>query len=363
LSEPSTVTGARRELGGQLNAFRKAAGFSQDELAKATGYSRSSIANIEAGRQNPEDKFWRECDRLLGANGLLFASWAKTEEFEQQSHLARAESARQAQQDRLDALKATLTETSVAVPQPRGTTSSDKAEVAAVVIHQAFEHMSEGGSIPEENQANDLERRALEAFQLSRDDRNLPLTLTLVGGYAGSGKSEFATNLSAITGWSIFDKDVLTRPLVEQLLLAHGSKIYDRESDIYLNKVRPFEYRSLIESGRQNLRAGNSTILCAPFLKEFKDQAWMERVRQFCTQQKAHLAIVWIKCDVESMFDYITYRSAARDEWKLEHWDEYVAKLDLDYAPVLPHYTVDNSLNAAVALAERAREVVGGMRV
>ena len=42
--------------------------------------------------------------------------------------------------------------------------------------------------------------------------------LILVGGYAGSGKSEFGSFLSNITGWTLLDKDLLTRPLAEGLL-------------------------------------------------------------------------------------------------------------------------------------------------
>lgn len=39
-------------IGGLLRSHRKAAGMSQQDLADRTGFSRSSIANIEAGRQD-----------------------------------------------------------------------------------------------------------------------------------------------------------------------------------------------------------------------------------------------------------------------------------------------------------------------
>lgn len=39
-------------IGGLLRSHRKAAGMSQQDLATRTGFSRSSIANIEAGRQD-----------------------------------------------------------------------------------------------------------------------------------------------------------------------------------------------------------------------------------------------------------------------------------------------------------------------
>lgn len=39
------------ELGARIKTHREWAGLTQEQLAKATGLTRSSIANIEAGRQ------------------------------------------------------------------------------------------------------------------------------------------------------------------------------------------------------------------------------------------------------------------------------------------------------------------------
>jgi len=62
------------------------------------------------------------------------------------------------------------------------------------------------------------------------------------------------------------------------------------------------------------------------------------------------------------MRDYIAYRGAARDSWKLNNWSDYLATIDCDFAPPFEHHAVDNRLNAAVALADQARTVAARVR-
>ena len=63
------VPGAMRDLGGRLAALREAAGHTQASLARMVGYSRSTVANAEAG-QGAARHFWEMCDQVLGAAGL-----------------------------------------------------------------------------------------------------------------------------------------------------------------------------------------------------------------------------------------------------------------------------------------------------
>jgi hypothetical protein len=62
------------------------------------------------------------------------------------------------------------------------------------------------------------------------------------------------------------------------------------------------------------------------------------------------------------MYDYISFRGAARDSWKLANWDTYAALVDENFEPAGPHHVVDNRLNAAVALADQARDITSRMR-
>lgn len=202
----------------------------------------------------------------------------------------------------------------------------------------------------------------LAAYQQHRNSPLGPLSLVLVGGFAGSGKTEFARFLASVTGWTILDKDALTRALVEQLLVANGCDVNDRHTTFYMENVRPFEYRCLLDAAIENLWCGVSTVVTAPFVREFADDVWFTRLHNRCAGQRARLNVVWMKCDEESMHDYIAFRGAARDSWKLTHWQDYLDTIDVDFQPRFDHHSVDNRLNAAVALADQARDVAAKVR-
>jgi transcriptional regulator with XRE-family HTH domain len=71
---PGQVAEARKELGRQLAARREAAGLTQTELARRVAYSRSSVANVEAGSRSITPGFWQNADRELDAAGALLAA-------------------------------------------------------------------------------------------------------------------------------------------------------------------------------------------------------------------------------------------------------------------------------------------------
>ncbi|MGH3874167.1 MAG: helix-turn-helix domain-containing protein [Pseudonocardiaceae bacterium] len=73
-SEPAVL---RRALGRQLAAMRQAAEIGQQQVAHKTGYSRSSVAHAEAGRQLLTRDFWRTADELVKAEGALLAGYER----------------------------------------------------------------------------------------------------------------------------------------------------------------------------------------------------------------------------------------------------------------------------------------------
>jgi transcriptional regulator with XRE-family HTH domain len=66
---------ARVALGRRLAELRKAAGLTQHSLAPLTLYGRSTVANVELGRQSVARDFWVRCDRALGTGGALTADY------------------------------------------------------------------------------------------------------------------------------------------------------------------------------------------------------------------------------------------------------------------------------------------------
>ena len=71
MPESETTRHVRAALGQQLALSRRAAGYSQHGLADQLSYSRSTLANVEVGRQNAPWGFWRRCDELLNSDGAI----------------------------------------------------------------------------------------------------------------------------------------------------------------------------------------------------------------------------------------------------------------------------------------------------
>jgi predicted kinase len=193
-----------------------------------------------------------------------------------------------------------------------------------------------------------VQQRILDAWKRRHTggDPHRPVVI-LVGGFAGSGKTEFARFLTQLTGWPLLDKDPLTRPLVERLLV-----------DLYREQVRPTEYDCLMQAAWANINCRISSVLTAPFITEMTDPEWMERLTNRCASLGVDVAPIWVQCDPESMREYISFRSAARDAWKLQRWDEYIKTIDVNLRPAVPHLVVDNRLGTAISLADQARHAI-----
>jgi predicted kinase len=170
--------------------------------------------------------------------------------------------------------------------------------------------------------------------------------VVLIGGYAGSGKTELGRILARRTRWAILDKDTTTRAVVEAALEQLGHSPHDRESETYLSLIRPAEYEALMATVMENVACGNSVIVTAPFIRELSDQAWCERTCASIRALGAELHVVWVRCDADSMRTYIRHRGAARDAAKLADWNGYLSSIALDFTPATKHYVIDNSVGA-----------------
>ena len=58
----------------KIRAARGFLNWTQDDLAKGTGISKSSIANIEAGRVEPETRTLRKIEECFGEHGVFFSA-------------------------------------------------------------------------------------------------------------------------------------------------------------------------------------------------------------------------------------------------------------------------------------------------
>lgn len=83
----------RQALGRQLAAWRYAAGYTQAQLARETGYARSTVSTVESGRQHVARAFWECCDRTLRTGGALVAAFGRMEEQKAAEHTRQARQA------------------------------------------------------------------------------------------------------------------------------------------------------------------------------------------------------------------------------------------------------------------------------
>lgn len=233
--------------------------------------------------------------------------------------------------------------------------------VSVFTITEAMRVLAEEGLVISKSRS----KRVVNApDQSKRNEIRLKSPRVLViGGYAGSGKTELGRILASETGWPMLDKDTLTRPILEAALEVVGLSPHDRESEQYLTLFRPREYEALMEAASENVACGNSAIITAPFIAEFKDLAWLERTQASFADKGADTTFVWVYCDAGSMNFYIRRRGAARDAAKLADWEGYLSRIDLDFRPPVPHVLVNNCTSGApLKVQARAllRDVLGG---
>lgn len=84
LESCSELAVLKRALGAQLAASRQAAEIGQQQVAHKTGYSRSSVAHAEAGRQLLTRDFWKTADELVKAEGALLAGYERVHAVKQE---------------------------------------------------------------------------------------------------------------------------------------------------------------------------------------------------------------------------------------------------------------------------------------
>ncbi|MGH4026695.1 MAG: helix-turn-helix domain-containing protein, partial [Pseudonocardiaceae bacterium] len=94
------IAEARHTLGRRLAELRKAAGYSQHEFAPMTLYTRSTVANVEIGRQQVPASFWQRCDEVLAAGGTLTRGYEDLQALIRRHHEEAARALDDAAEDR-----------------------------------------------------------------------------------------------------------------------------------------------------------------------------------------------------------------------------------------------------------------------
>ena len=155
--------------------------------------------------------------------------------------------------------------------------------------------------------------------------------LILFAGHAGTGKSTLAKRALPLivekTGEDFFflDKDTVYGAFSAHVMELTTQNPNDRDSPYYLEHLRDWEYRGLIDIARENLLLGVNVILVGPFSKEIQSGR-MFNPEALGVPPLTSIKIAWIDLEEGEARSRMQKRADPRDEWKLSNWDQYAQR-------------------------------------
>ena len=151
--------------------------------------------------------------------------------------------------------------------------------------------------------------------------------LILVTAPPASGKSYVARQLARAMNPVVYlDKDTLT--ILSKQIFNVANEPYNRSSQFFHEHVRDYEYETTLALAKDALRYNNIVLVNAPFTREVRDPEYVQQLREQLAQRHVALTIIWVVTDPEVCHQRMLKRNSERDTWKLNHWDEYVARCD-----------------------------------
>jgi predicted kinase len=163
-----------------------------------------------------------------------------------------------------------------------------------------------------------------------------PPRALLVCGAPGSGKSTVGGLVARRLHAALLDLDTATASLVAVLGQLHGTDNLDDPH--FARLTRTARYEAITALAEDNLAAGNSAVMVAPFTEERRDpQAW-SAVRRRMERAGGRATMVWLRISADEVVTRIEQRGAGRDVAKRR--GDWLAGLDLE-PPAVPHLEVD----------------------
>ena len=147
-------------------------------------------------------------------------------------------------------------------------------------------------------------------------------------GHAGTGKTTLAKKLHAPltkatgTPFCLLDKDTLYGGYSAAAMGMLTGDPNDRDSPLFLQHLRDPEYRSLLDTARDNLELGVSVLVVGPLSREVRERRLFDRA-WLGVGADVTLRVVWVHTSEETAHQRIVARANPNDDYKLAHWDEY----------------------------------------
>ncbi len=186
---------------------------------------------------------------------------------------------------------------------------------------------------------------------------NASAPVWIVAGPPGSGKSTACSllleRLRPVP--ALLDKDTLYGPFVAATLAAASRDPGEREGSWYDENIKGHEYAGLTATAREIRSHGCPVLLSGPFTGQIRDPRRWEIWREELGGPPVRL--IWIRTDATTLHARLTSRNLARDTGKLAAFDAFIARMQPDVPPPVPHLTLDNRLGSA-PLSEQVEALV-----
>jgi predicted kinase len=165
----------------------------------------------------------------------------------------------------------------------------------------------------------------------------------LIGGAPATGKSTLAAALAPRLGAAVLDLDVATGPLTRVVSDLLG--VPDLGDPRIAALTRTPRYDTLLALAEDNLRAGLSVILVAPFTAERAVGRWTA-VAGRLGRHGAAVTFVWLRLPAAELVRRLTRRDARRDRDKVRDPEAFLSGVDAG-PPAAPHLALDGTLPVA----------------
>lgn len=153
--------------------------------------------------------------------------------------------------------------------------------------------------------------------------------LILVTSPPACGKTYVSKQLAANLKHVVYlDKDTLI--VLSKQIFVVANQEYNRSSDFFEANIRDFEYAAIVDLALEALEYDDIVLINAPFTREVRDTNYMSALKTRLAQKNASLTVIWVQTDVEVCRQRMLKRNSDRDRWKIEHWDEYIAGVNID---------------------------------
>jgi len=175
--------------------------------------------------------------------------------------------------------------------------------------------------------------------------------LILVSSPPACGKTYISKQLAKNLKHVVYlDKDTLI-PLSKQIFRV-AKKPYNRSSDFFEENIRDYEYQVILDLGFEALMYDDTVLINAPFTREIRDAEYMNKMREKLKKLDAKLTVIWVITTPEVCRERMIRRNSDRDDYKIRHWDEYIATVDFS----IPHSLDDPEIKDDLLLFYNSSE-------